>query len=651
MKNRIIFIAFLAIMTISCAKEVLQENNPEEKVELKLVPMEFTTAFETKAGIVDGEKTVEWAADDAITIFDNLGGKNTFTTATGGTSSVFTGQVTEGATKFYALYPQRTGTDDVKLDAEKEVINSKLFPNQNAVCGSYAKGNGGAVMVAEADADNRLSFKNMTSHVRFTLAEDMTDVKSITLMGNRNEILAGTYNVDFSGDEPVLTVDKPETYVTLSRADGEALEPGNYFFTILPVEFTEGFTVILSKKTDGSQVAKTTSKPITSLNTRNKVLPMAPLASSDYKSHMNYFVRYNDGFDITVGGYTFNNKTHEGAKLVNDTYGNTQISKDGVYFIDSFCKSAVLTKNAYSSLILVGSDNSVRTSFTFGKTVQPTEGGSEIVFVNLDCKVRASDNSVINAFNQPSSGGFANFSDIVLYDSHFRNIGTHFMHFNRVALETLDVCIEDCEFGFNSESVYLFNSGSNASMVQNLKFANNIFYSESGTVMTAFRFVNGDALSVDTFNIDDNTCDATVFDGRTIRIKDFVSTLRIYQNLFVNCTPSADVKLVDLRGGTQDTVTGNVSRNYYYTTGAALKPGIGASTFPNAGMTIISPATLGDTDPLSASWSPADNIFGPYTFPEGVSAMIGAYRDDMQASAATANYAAVNYVSVDYGTF
>ena len=60
MKTRSFFMLALAVMAMSCAKEVLPENNPEENVELKLVPMEFTTALETKAGIVDGEGNVEW---------------------------------------------------------------------------------------------------------------------------------------------------------------------------------------------------------------------------------------------------------------------------------------------------------------------------------------------------------------------------------------------------------------------------------------------------------------------------------------------------------------------------------------------------------------------------------------------------------------
>lgn len=639
MKTRSFFMLSLAVMAMSCAKEVLPENNPEENVELKLVPMEFTTALETKAGIVDGEGTVEWAANDQITVFDNQGGKNTFTTAVGGATSVFTGKVTEGATAFYALYPQRTSA--AEFDADAITITSKLFSDQTAVVGSYAEGNGGAVMVACADADNRLSFKNMTSHIRFTLNVD--EVVSITLMGNNAEKVAGVYTVDLSDSEPVITVSKPETYVRLHNG-GKVMEQGDYFFTILPVEFANGFTVILSKK-DGTQVARKTEKAITSLNQRNQVLPMQ--AVSTYHSHMNYFVKYLDGFDITLGGYTFNNKIHSGGKLVNGTYNNGTITNDGIYFIDSSYKSAILDKNAFSSLIIVGMDETQRSKFTLGRPVQPTDGGTVVLLANLDCKVRKNDDIAINAFNQPNSGGFSKFGKVVGYNSHFRNIALNFMEFKKTSVENLDVHLEDCEFGLAAEAVYIFNTGSIETTVQNVKMINNIFYVEEDTVMTSLRLVNGDKLSVNNFNADDNTFDSTTLDGRLIRIGDFVTTMSIYQNLFVNCTPTFESKLADVRVGTNKaTVAGTVSRNHFFTASEyLLVKGMG-DAFANS--TINNPARLTD-NPLSSSWSPANDTFGPYTFQDGVSAQVGAYRDDMKASPTTANYAATNYVSVDYG--
>ncbi|MBE6216061.1 MAG: hypothetical protein E7123_07535 [Bacteroidales bacterium] len=643
MKTRSIFMISLAFVAMSCAKEVLPETNPEENVELKLVPMEFTTALETKAGItgiVDGIGTVEWAANDEITVFDNLGGKNTFTTAVGGASSVFTGKVTEGATAFYALYPERTSA--AEFDAPAMTITSKLFPDQTAVVGSYAEGSGGAVMVASADADNRLSFKNMTSHIRFTLNVD--EVVSITLMGNNAEKVAGVYTIDLSGSEPIIAVSKPETYVRLHNG-GNVMAQGDYYFTILPVEFTEGFTVILSKK-DGTQVARKTEKEIASLNQRNQILPMK--AVTNYHSHMNYFVKYLDGFDITLGGYTFNKTTHTGGKLVNATYNNGNITKDGVYFIDPTYTEAKNNKaQAYSNLIVVGSDASQRTKFDFYRQARPYDGGTVILMANLDCTVGDK-----NAFAQNAEVGhsFAEFGDLTLYNCHFRNVGKNFFEFKNSAFTKINVYVEECEFGFNAPAVYLFNTGSNVSAAQSLTFRNNVFYAETGTTMTAFKMIHSDKFSISDLDVDKNTFSGTMIETNMLRLGDVVTTLNCSRNLFVGCSADAEIKVIALRVGTNKAnVTGVITNNYYYSVGTAdFGMGVGKSALTS--MTTINSAAKLTSSPLSSKWNPADGAFGPYVFAESVSNTVGAYRSDMKATPATANYAAANYVSVDYGT-
>ena len=662
MKTRSFFMLSLAVMAMSCAKEVLPENNPEENVELKLVPMEFTTALETKAGIVDGEGTVEWAANDQITVFDNLGGKNTFTTAAGGASSVFTGKVAEGATEFYALYPQRTSTESVKLDVENKVINSKLFPNQNAVLGSYAKGNGGAVMVAKADAENRLAFKNMTSHIRFTLAEDMTDVKSITLMGNKNEILAGTYKVDFSGGEPVLTVDKPETYVTLSREDGEALVPGHYFFTVLPVEFEEGFTVILSMKTDGSQVAKKTTSSITSLNQRNQVLPMAKLASTDYEPHMNYFVKYNDGFDLTFGGYTFNNKTHEGGKLVNVTYGNTAMNSDGLYFVDPYVfadnslSNAFISKNfSPSSYIVVGSEKGNRSRVDFQKQLRPQEKGTVFLLANLDLSMSMDGHSMAHH----STSTFTEYGAFVYSDCHFREVPRTFMSFTSAAVKVSSVVVEDCDYSSmpkntsDGGTAYFLGLGTQTSEITTLSFRNNVFYFTKNSIdITDFKVVSAKNSTISNVLFSNNTL-VGMMTKQTgfMQFSKLDGTCNMIGNLFVNSHPTDTYVYMINPESVTSTTTGAINSCFYYVEGgerAVSVPDVikgKTDDIPNTQVIVASPKKL-DTYPLDKNWSPATGIFGAYVeLNEGV----GAQRTTT-VSPETANYAAANYVSVDYGT-
>lgn len=642
MKTRSIFMISLAFVAMSCAKEVLPETNPEENTELNLVPMEFTTSLETKAGIVDGEKTVEWAANDGITIFDNLGGKNTFTTAVGGATSVFTGKVAEGATEFYALYPQRTSTESVKLDVENKIINSKLFPNQNAVLGSYAKGNGGAVMVAKADAENRLAFKNMTSHIRFTLAEDMTDVKSITLMGNNNETLAGTYKVDFSSGEPVLTVDKPETYVTLSREDGEALVPGHYFFTVLPVEFEEGFTVILSMKTDGSQVAKKTTSSITSLNKRNQVLPMAKLASTDYEPHMNYFVKYNDGFDLTFGGYTFNKDTFKNDSnfpIVRVRPETSSIKNDGIYFVPASI-AATVDYNS-SSLILIGEDSSQRSAIVQNNNAQPNTTGGIFLCANLHYTLKRIE----------TKANVGTFDKIIFDNCKIINTGDGFLRLNNGAVVINDFVVSGCDIEIqNPNATFNFVTGNKTgTKIVNTNFYNNVFYVNSGIEMTGFVLLNdGGSGTVEYSSIilSYNTFDETPIGNPNVKpqVNALVNAtiasgnVSINYNVFLEANITTGLKYVMGTTPTEVSVENNFFYKGDYTKGVQIY-----KDFPGNNPKSID-------DPRVSGWNPASGICSLNTITyDGKTYTAGAQREAV-ASPETANYSAANYVSVDYGT-
>lgn len=646
MKTRFILMTMFAAMALSCAKENLPENNVADNVETALVPMEFVAGLETKAEIVDGEKTVEWVAGDKISLFDNLGGINAFETKGSGKTVSFTGQVTEGAEEFFALYPYRTAAE---FDSETKVATSKLFPDQKAVLGSYAKAEGGAVMAAKVSEGNLLSFKNMTSHIRFTLAEDLEDVISITLMGNKGEALAGLYTVDFNGEVPVLTVSKAETYVTLRNEDGSVLTPGDYFFTILPVEFSEGFTVILSM-TDGSQLAKKTTKSITSLGVRNQVLPMAKLAASDYKSHMNYFILYNEGFELTFGGYTFDKTTHPDGKLVNDTYGNGNISADGVYFVDPSCTTAQFNKaQAYSSLIVVGADANFRSSFDFYRQARPFEAGNVILLANLDCTV--GDKNAFGQNTKETGHSFSTFGKLILQNCHFRNVGKNFMEFKTSAFTKFNLNIEDCEFGLNTATIYLLNASSLESKSQNITIKNNIFYVQNGITMSGFKFIHSDKLLIENLSVDKNTCVGTVFDSSVTRVGTVSTTLNFQRNLFVECSPTTDVKVFDWRlNENKDKVTGVVTNNYYYSSSDfVVNMGIGTSALTSM-ETVNSTASL-SSSPLASTWKPAEGTFGAYAFVGDVSNTVGAWRDDMKVAAEPANYAAAGYSSVNLGNY
>ena len=623
MKTRFILMTMFAAMALSCAKENLPENNVADNVETALVPMEFVAGLESKAAIVDGEKTVEWVAGDKISLFDNLGGINAFETEGSGKTVSFTGQVTEGAEEFFALYPYRTATE---FDAETKVATSKLFPDQKAVLRSYAEAEGGAVMAAKVSEGNVLSFKNMTSHIRFTLAEDLEDVISITLMGNKGEALAGLYTVDFNGEVPVLTVSKAETYVTLRNEDGSVLTPGNYFFTILPVEFTEGFTVILSM-TDGSQLAKKTTKSITSLGERNQVLPMAKLSYNDYKSHMNYFVLYNDGFELTFGGYTFDKTTQPGGKRIAES--NSSIGTEGVYFVSSSV-SATVDHNNKTTLILIGEDPSQRSTVNQVNNSQPQTADCVCLCANLNYSCKRIEPK-------------GSFGKLIFDNCKLIIAGDGFLRMNGNPVVVNDFVITDSDVEIcNPKATFNFATGNTTgTKVVNTKLYNNVFYFNSTTSLTGFVLLNeGTASTVDYENIEIsyNTFDKTVIDKNFVTSKIASTSVDVNHNVFLESNVSTGVKYLFATAPEEISVMNNfcyIGENY--TRGIQFYSGFEGNNPKNI------------EDPRVSGWDPVNGVCGLNTIIYSEKSYVaGAQRG---TAAEPANYAAAGYSSVNMGNY
>lgn len=671
MKKYFCIMLAAAAAAVACNKENL-ENQTKPADEVKYVEMTLTAEFEaqknevpeTKTTLADGGE-VKWLKNDIVSIFDNSSAtvhKNKFTISEDLTH--FTGTVPEGSTEFFALYPN---ISESKIDLNARTITTVLNPVQKAAKGTFASNT--AIMFGKVDANNNIEFKNLCSHIKFTLASDMENVKSITLMGNNDEILAGSFTISLDG-ETITTASVPaqaETYVTLRNTDGSALEAGDYYFTTLPVEFKNGFTVILSK-TDGSQVAKRASAAYDQIKERNGILVMKELASTDYAEHMNYFVRYNDGFDLTFGGVTFNNTTKPGGVLVSDNRDksfNLAASDTGVYFVSPNCTKAIVNRAyAYKSLIVVGANASIRSDVNFYKQVRPYDGGDLILMANLRCITNAQ-----NAFAQNATAGhsFQTFGNIVLSNCHFKKIGNHFFQFNTkddgFAKVSLD--IEDSEFGISGATVYFLNIvNKTAASAQNITFRNNIFYAESADATTKFRLINGDKLCIDDFILESTTFDSTIPPGNILIIGDINASFFMQKNIFYECnkTTSSTAKLVSFQiNKNVYNATGATTNNFSYnsTTGAIVGAGIGDSAYNN--LHINSIKTL-NNNPISSTWNPANEVYGAYneaTYTENnaektMSKDAGAKRADMTATpstSATANSADYRNGKVDLGTF
>lgn len=612
-------------MAASCAKEI----NPDVVTpEVELVPMEFVSSIETKTQLASDGLNVQWIAGDEITVFDGTNTESVtendvevtydqgrkFVAQSAGSATSFTGEAAVSAAEYYAVYPY---SSSAKMNATSNLMTASLPAQQTAVAGSFADDL--SVLVAKADG-NTLNFKNVCSLVKFTLASDLTDIKSITLMGNKSEAVAGTFTINWNDGSPEVKVTNAETYVTLRNADASFLAPGDYYFTVLPVDFTEGFTVILSK-TDGTQLTK---KGASALNVeRNKVVATKPLASSNYDTKaLNYFVKYNDGFDIIYGGVTINKSTYGDAVRC----GSTAIKSDGVYFIPTN-NTVSVEYNEINKLIIIGEDPSVRSTVNQTKNPQPQDNSSGIFLcANLNYTLKRIE----------MKGDFAK----IMFDGcRIINNQDGFLRMNNVAVNLTDFMIKDCDIQITKTNNNFITGNTSGTKISNTIFDNNVFYMASDVVMTDFRLLNeGTAGTVTYENVtmSYNTFEKTAIKKYMINSTNACTNVTIDHNVFIENNTTTVIQYV------LGTVPTNLEvKDNFYHLGAYTKSVQFYKEFEGNNPKQIS-------DPRPSDWDPANGIcyLNQITYSDKTYTA-GAQRGT--TTSASADAAAYSYSSVNMG--
>ena len=501
----------------------------------------------------------------------------------------------------FALYPQRNNA--TYADG---IITTKLFPEQNAKVGTFA--DGVAIMAGKVNG-REIEFKNLCSHIKFTLEQE--GIKSLTLIGNKNEALCGKFEVNLTGEEPVIQVKTPETYVTLRNEDGSALATGDYYFTILPVEFADGFTVILSKNADGSQLAAKTNGIVDKIKTRNTVLGMPAVPAEKLRTHLNYFVKYNDGFPVSIGetndgGVQFSKESNPGGILVNSTKNNTLIKKDGVYFICNENDPAQIKYNETNGIIVCGVDASVKSKVEMAKTLQPaTKGDGVILFENLVISPEATFTNDFITQKKATANPGTSFGSIV-FDNCKITTAKNLININNKETSITKVSVLNCDYFAKGATSCVLSFGNMASTVSELNIRNNIFGVVEGTVMTEFKILQCPGGRVSSINVYSNTFDhTTMVTNGCVIIKNVENCYMLYNLFNETVLQTANSKFGNKNGDATDIIEGQVINNYFYTSGTynlnnSLKPKKSGA-----------PVKLNKT-PLSSIWAPFDGQYGTY---------------------------------------
>ena len=656
MKKTIFYLA-LAAAAVSCVKE---QNPGVEAPEKNIVPMEFVACSEmTKTTLAEDGMSVEWIEGDQVAIFDgsNMNGDadegQRFKAQSSGASVVIAGEADPAAQEYYAIYPYGSGHSFAN-----GVFTTQIKAQQTVQAGSMADDCAVVVGKAEAGSPN-MEFKNVCTLVKFPL--EVAGVKSLTLIGNNNEVIAGQFKLSWNDGDPLVTENsKPEVAVTLRDAEGADLVPGDYYFTILPTEFTKGFSVILGMNDGSQQIVKRGAVPALSRNQIFRTQNNIPEAA--YKAHESNYVKYNDGFPLTYSHLTVQKGAEDAyAKYVND--GAPTVSADGVYFVGAEATTAVKSSViACSKLVIAGDNPSVRSKINMTKALQPmTAEDGMIVCADLD---------ITSALTDFITQGqkFTSFGDIVIYDCKLSTIQRALCRFIDVAM-TLDyLVVEDSDILLNNGSEttsYMLNTNKMTSTINNIVYQNNVFHQTAETsALTQFRLancINGTGSTLGNVVVLNNTLvkaylsknDNTAF----IYASAVTGECDIQNNFFVESHPASGNTVYLIRAAEWNDVVPTIKNNFFYVENATKKLEMYHGTITDKSKT--SECRTFEQYPLSSDWDPANGVFG---YAEGLTyrklsatateGNVAAYRGAQRTTTPAAqNRAGYGYSSEELGNF
>ena len=390
-KINFMLFAVAAIAAVSCAKEILPEDNQEgTNPEVELFPMSFTAGSETadvpesesavkpqsvstRAALQNDETTIWWQAGDQINVFDASGTVyEPFTTGEGGASVTFEGMAGK-AEGYYALYPYQA---DAKM--EGEFIYATLPSVQQAVEGSFDPK--AFVSVAKSDANGNFSFKNVLALVKFTMPEG-ENASSVTLYPHKqNENLTGGLKISFGENglpQQTYVSGKMHKTVTLQ---GDLKSGKTYYFVIRTgVPFEEGFTIAIDGRKYRTSNAKPPRTPI-----RNMVMNLPEFTVKEGLPK-DLYMAYQLGFDLNIGGQKFDKATYGEATLIESAISAPQA---GVYFLNPGIEQPIGSN--ISQMAIIGryaGQRSVLTRNGLSYISGTTDANNYLILANVEYKV------------------------------------------------------------------------------------------------------------------------------------------------------------------------------------------------------------------------------------------------------------------------
>ena len=270
---------FGALPLVALALSFTACGNDETFGEPETTPAGNQVTMTFTANLVEGSR-VYWTLDDVIGVYSCTSEAfsveepgNPFTTSLteAAPTASFTGEATEGALQYIAVYPRDMFVACMWSSA-MTMLGFTLPPVQTAVEGGFATGLNPSLAMTD-DMGGDLSFKNLCALVKFSISGGNADkLKSVTLTDLGGTALSGAALYGYTPSMEMVSAAVPSVpSVTLT---GSFTTDTDYYFVVAPSVNTDsgqpaalknGFSLTFTRK-DGTSFTKTASGGIGDTN-------------------------------------------------------------------------------------------------------------------------------------------------------------------------------------------------------------------------------------------------------------------------------------------------------------------------------------------------------------------------------------------------
>lgn len=359
MKKNLFYVAAVAALALSCAKETVDVSPaglPEGKE--VILTAGFSDEDDTRT-VRQSDGKVFWSAGDEISVVrgtNTVGNKFVSTNTSPAPRAGFQGTMPSGSGAFWAIHPY---ADDVYFDGTYLVAT--LPDKQEAVADTFADDLFMSVAYSETES---LTFCHVVGGIKFSVTQP--GVKKVILTATGEEPLAGLMGIKNENNRPTFWAwGSTQSQIELAPASGTFEVGKAYYFVTLPMELSSGFSLYFEKK-DGTFAFRNVSKAITIDAGRFKTLMEADKGLKYEKEFFEYgpssvsLPQYGGTFTVKVRSSVdfhfemvsdwIKEVYHEGNPLNEATYtfkvsGNTGEAREGYIQVCNDSNCFILTVN------------------------------------------------------------------------------------------------------------------------------------------------------------------------------------------------------------------------------------------------------------------------------------------------------------------